>query len=266
MNDRDTARNLRPDQATNRRLDRLRWYNLAMGVFHLAQGVLILVLANDFTLPVLGHFLEGPPGSAPPEPTLLFDLRVAWGVAAFVFISALAHFTLSLFAHGWYRNQLLHKRNYARWIEYSFSSSIMIVLIAMLTGIYSAAALVALFGANAAMILFGWLQEKYERPGEIAGSGWLSFIFGSIVGIFPWVAIAIYLFSPGSPGEPPTFVYAIFVSLFVFFNIFALNMVLQYKRVGWWSNYLFGEAVYVFLSLTAKTALAWQVFAATLVE
>lgn len=265
MKDRDAARNPRPDQATNRRLDRLRWYNLAMGVFHLAQGVLILILANDFTLPVLGHFLEGPPGSAPPEPTLLFDLRVAWGVAAFVFISALAHFTLSLFAYGWYRNQLLHRRNYARWIEYSFSSSIMIVLIAMLTGIYSAAALVALFGANAAMILFGWLQEKYERPGEIAGSGWLSFIFGSIVGIFPWVAIAIYLFSPGSPAEPPTFVYAIFVSLFVFFNIFALNMVLQYKRVGWWSNYLFGEAVYVFLSLTAKTALAWQVFSATLV-
>jgi hypothetical protein len=60
-------------------------------------------------------------------------------------------------------------------------------------------------------------------------------------------------------------VYAIFVSLFVFFNSFALNQVLQYRQVGPWRDYLFGEYVYVALSLVAKSALAWQVFANTLV-
>ena len=65
--------------------------------------------------------------------------------------------------------------------------------------------------------------------------------------------------------NPPGFVYAIIVSLFVFFNIFALNMVLQYKQVGKWRDYLFGEKVYIFLSLTAKALLAWQVFANTLI-
>jgi hypothetical protein len=53
-------------------------------------------------------------------------------------------------------------------------------------------------------------------------------------------------------------------SLFVFFNIFAVNMVLQYKKVGKWKDYLFGERVYIILSLTAKTLLAWQIFAGTL--
>ena len=43
-------------------------------------------------------------------------------------------------------------------------------------------------------------------------------------------------------------------------------MVLQYKRVGPWRDYLFGEAVYVLLSLTAKSALAWQIFASTLID
>ena len=56
--------------------------------------------------------------------------------------------------------------------------------------------------------------------------------------------------SPGSTAEPPAFVYAIFVSLFVFFNIFALNMWLQYRRVNRWKSYLFGERAYFMLSLS----------------
>jgi hypothetical protein len=62
----------------------------------------------------------------------------------------------------------------------------------------------------------------------------------------------------------PNFVYGIFVSIFVFFNCFALNQWLQYKRVGKWADYLFGERVYLILSLTAKSALAWQIFGNTL--
>jgi hypothetical protein len=73
---------------------------------------------------------------------------------------------------------------------------------------------------NAAMILFGWLQERYEQPGS---GGWLPFGFGCIAGAVPWLAILVYLLAPGSPSpaQPPGFVYGIFVSLFVLFNIFA---------------------------------------------
>ena len=130
----------------------------------------------------------------------------------------------------------------------------------MITGIADIGALVALFGVNAAMILFGWLQERYEEPG---GGRWWPFVFGCVAGIVPWVAIGIYLIGPSA--EIPGFVYAIFVSLFVFYNSFAINQVLQYRRVGPWRDYVFGEAVYVGLSLVAKSALAWQVFANKLV-
>ena len=111
------------------------------------------------------------------------------------------------------------------------------------------------------MILFGALQEKYEKPGK---PNLLSFWFGSFAGIIPWIAILIYTLAPGQAAEPPTFVYAIVISLFVFFNCFAVNMILQYKQVGPWKDYLFGEKAYIFLSLTAKALLAWQVFAAVL--
>jgi hypothetical protein len=130
----------------------------------------------------------------------------------------------------------------------------------MITGISDVAALIGIAAANAAMILFGAVQERYESPG---GSLW-PFWLGSIVGIAPWIAIGVYLWSPGSAAEPPAFVYVIFVSLFAFFNVFALNMWLQYRQVGRWRSYLVGEKAYMVLSLVAKSALAWQVFAGTL--
>jgi hypothetical protein len=245
-----------------KRMTRLRWYNGAMGLLHLVQGLVILILANGFALPVTATFMEGPPGAGAPILHSLFEVRIAWGVAAFLFISALAHWLIAtpgIFA--WYRENLLRNRNYARWIEYSLSSSVMIVLIAMITGISDIAALGAIFGVNAAMILFGLLMEHYETPGH---AKWLAFGFGSAAGAVPWILIGVYLWAPGVSASPPAFVYAIFVSLFAFFGIFAGNMVLQYRQVGRWVDYLFGETMYVLLSLTAKSLLAWQVFASTL--
>ena len=247
-----------------RRFRRLRVYNLVMTLLHGAQGVALLVLSNDFSLPVTATFMEGPPGSGAPALTTLFDLPIGPTVAAFVLFSAAAHAILVLpGVFEWYRRNLERGRNDARWIEYSVSASIMIVLIAMLTGIGDIAALVALFGVNASMIFFGLAQEHSARPGE---GSLLPFWLGSIAGAVPWIAIAIYVVSPGTSADPPGFVYGIFVSLFLFFNVFALNMWLQYRRIGPWRDYLFGESVYVLLSLTAKSALAWQVFFPTLID
>jgi hypothetical protein len=252
------------DTSLDARLSRLRTFNVVMGALHFLQGVAILALTNDFTLPVTATFLNDAPGLAPPSLTEWFDVRIGWGVAAFVFLSAIAHWLIAAPGiYSWYRTNLLRNRNYARWIEYSLSSSLMVVLIAMLTGISDAAALLALFGVNASMILFGWLQERYEDPGS---GGWLPYWFGVIAGAVPWIAIGIFLWSPTTENSPPTFVYAIFVTLFIFFNSFAINMALQYRRVGKWRDYLFGESAYIVLSLVAKSALAWQVFAGTLID
>ena len=239
----------------------LRRWNLGLGLIHAAQAVAVLALATAVALPVTATFMEGPPGTAASAPTTLLDVSVAWGVALFLVLSAVFHWLVVLpGVFGRYTSGLTAQHNYFRWAEYSLSSSVMIVLIAMLTGISDVGALIGIFAANAAMIFFGAVQERYERPG---GSLW-PFWLGCVVGIAPWLAVGIYLWSPGSTAEPPAFVYAIFVSLFVFFNIFALNMWLQYRRIGPWKSYVFGERAYFMLSLVAKSALAWQVFAGTL--
>lgn len=247
-----------------RRISRLRSYNLVAAALHAIQAAAVLALANDFALPVTGTYLAGPPGTMPEDSVTLFEIHIGFAVAAYFALSAVAHLVVAsppFFER--YRAGLLENRNYFRWVEYSLSASLMIVLIAQLTGISDVAALIAIFGVNASMIFFGWLQEKYQQPGD---GGWLPFIFGCLAGIVPWLAIVIYVIAPGSTSgaEPPGFVYGIIVSLFVFFNIFAVNQWLQYKPVGRWRDYLIGERAYITLSLLAKSALAWQVFAGAL--
>jgi hypothetical protein len=251
-------------QSTVGRIKRLRWWNIIVGLVLAAEAVVLAVLANDFRLPVTATYMQGPPGT---ETTLtrIGGLPLAWGVFAFMAISAVSLLTIaSPGVFGWYKRNLLRNRNYGRWIEYSVSSSLMIVLITMLVGITDIAAMLAIFGVNASMILFGLLMEKYENPGR---PSWLSYWFGSFAGIIPWIGIVVYMVTPGFDGaEPPGFVYAIIISYFVFFFSFAVNMVLQYKQIGRWRDYLFGEKTYILLSLTSKSLLTWLVFANTLIE
>lgn len=243
----------------------LRRINVIAGLLHLVQMIVVLALSKDFTLPIKATYMAGPPGSTFAPPVVLFNTPVGLTVAIFLGLSALAHFIVaSPQFFGRYSAGLAQQRNYFRWVEYSISSSVMIVLIAQVTGIADVTALISIFGVNASMILFGWLQEKYENPGS---GGWLPFIFGCIAGSVPWIALLFYVFSIGGPGDTsaPAFVYGIVLTIFLFFNSFALVQWLQYKKVGKWSDYLRGERTYITLSLVAKSALAWQIFANTLI-
>jgi len=250
------------------RLRRLRAGNLALAALHAAQAGVILALSNDFSLPVTGSFLEGPPGvTAPAAPERLFGLPLGPAVAAFLLLAALDHLLVAVPPlRGWYERSLARGRNPARWIEYSLSASLMVVLIAMLTGVSDGGALLALFGVNAAMILFGWLMETTNEGRERAD--WRPFVFGCVAGAVPW-AVIVYSIAGSVAGDgdgPPGFVYAIFVTLFALFNSFAVNQALQFARVGRWRDALVAEWGYLVLSLVAKSLLAWQVFANTLLD
>jgi hypothetical protein len=247
--------------------EKLRIWNIFMGFLHLVQGLLIILLTNNFTVPITTSFLTFNPsmGKLWPETNVLVNLPFGIMVAVFLFISAVAHFTVSSpGVFGWYVNNLKRGINYARWYEYAFSASLMIVLIAMLCGVYDLGALIMAFALTGVMNLCGLVMEVHNQTTK--KTNWTSYIVGCIAGIAPWVAIAIYFFGSlaQAGGGVPKFVYAILPILFVFFFCFAVNMVLQYKKVGPWRDYLFGERVYILLSLIAKSALAWQVFAGTL--
>lgn len=247
----------------------LRRLNIGAGVLHLVTGLAMIVLGDrDFELPVSGFNIAGPPGT-PLENGFLsefFGIPLAVSVATFSLLSALFHFIVAFPGYSGYKSELRRGRNRFRWVEYSLSSTLMIVLIAATTGITDLAALIALAFANASMILFGWIMEMVNTPDD---KPWFTpFWMGCVAGIGPWLAILIPLWfnlrQDGAEG-PPGFVYGIIVSIFFFFNTFAINQWLQYRKTGRWSDYLWGEKVYIVLSFVAKSVLAWQIFANTLI-
>lgn len=242
----------------------LRRWNITLAILHAAQGIAILLLSNGFSLGLSIPYMTGPPGS----PTLGIDpvwqVPLATFIAVFLFLAAADHLICALpGADRWYVRSLERGTNPLRWWEYSVSASLMIVLIALISSIGELTALIAIFGANVGMILFGLAMEE-RNPAGTERVDWRPFIYGCIAGAFPWVAIGIVLIRAQIAAGVPGAIWGIYISLFVLFFTFALNMWLHYAKKSRWANIVSYEKTYLVLSLVAKSLLAWQIFAAAL--
>lgn len=243
-------------------------WNKALAALHALQGVLVIVLAKNVTFPISTSYLTLDPlaTQASGKPVLVdathsvFDINLAYLVAAFFFMSAIAHILIATVYRKSYEAGLKKGINKFRWYEYMVSASTMMVAIAILSGVYDLSSLIMIFALTGFMNAMGLMMEVHNQTTK--KTNWLSYLIGAKSGLIPWIVIAIYFWGTNTygSGQIPTFVYWIYGSIFVFFNCFAINMYLQYKKKGKWADYLYGERVYMILSLVAKTALAWQIF------
>jgi hypothetical protein len=245
---------------TDQRLASLRSWNLGLTSLHFVQAVVILVLAGSFAITVTSSIPQGPPGTAVPAPDALFDVPIGGAVAVFLALAALDHLLTATVYRSTYERDLRRGINRFRWVEYSVSATLMIILISFYSGITSINAVIAIIGANVGMILFGWVQELMNAPGRTTTT-MLPFWFGTIVGLAPWVSIAFNIFGSTTV---PGFVYGIVVTQVILFFSFGLNQWLQYRGMGKWTDYAYGEKAYLVLSLVAKSLLAWQIFGGSL--
>ncbi len=241
-------------------------FNRKMGFLHLIQGTAILILSlsvesfKTFRPTIYGRFFEVyDSGAYGPETQALFDLPFGIMVALFLLLSALFHFLIS----GPFKSQYLFAldkgSNPFRWYEYALSSSLMIVLLATMFGLLTIEAIILIFIVNALMNLFGLLMEKMN-PLERTHTDWTAHWFGWIAGITPWALIVLYMLNNGDLSQLPWFVIPGLLFYFLTFNLFAFNQYAQYKKIGPWADYIFGERMYIWLSLFGKSILAWFVF------
>lgn len=250
------------------KLKGLNRFNLIMGGLHFIQAIAVLLLSDPErgVVPVTLSFLKFDQTISKllPASEQLFTINLAWLVALFFFLSSMAHLFIATVYREKYESDLMKGINKVRWFEYALSASVMMVAISLLSGIYDLSSLIMIFFLDAIMNLTGLAMEIHNQ-GE-KKIKWLNFVIGCIAGIIPWIVFGIYVYGARQfgGGNIPTFVYWIYVSIFIFFNSFAINMFLQYKKIGAWKNYLYGERAYIILSLVAKTLLAWQVFGGTL--
>ena len=118
-------------------------WNLGLAFLFAIQGVVLLILSNAYSLPVTTNYLTADPlVSQNTGHTVLvtatqhfFDVNLVYLVVAFMFMAALVHLLAATTYRIKYEADITKGINHARWIEYAFSTSIMIVIIGMLVGI-----------------------------------------------------------------------------------------------------------------------------------
>jgi hypothetical protein len=213
--------------AWDREMSILRRRNLYLGLMHLFSGVSGFYLGKtvdnmkNFRIPISTIFLDWNTETR----TASQDLKevhsfefVVW-TSMFAFMSAAAHFII-LWQWDSYVADLKRGLNRYRWWEYAISSSLMIVLIAMLFGVYDLISLIFIASINAAMNLFGDVMELRNAGKAPEDVDWTPFIYGGIAGLYSWVII--FTFMVGSPGVEgaPWFVWAILVTYIILFCTF----------------------------------------------
>ncbi|MBZ2165937.1 heliorhodopsin HeR [Methanobacterium spitsbergense] len=248
----------------------LKKLNTGAGIFLFAQGIVMLALGflltwnrdiYTFYLKFKIISLAPPTFQVLPDPNVVFTVtNLGVILSSFLLISGIALLLIAFVKNKTYIENLKKGMNPYRWYEYAITSSIMLVIIATFVGVWDLWSLVMIFVLNAIMIICGLLMEKINF--NTKKTDWSAYLLGCLAGFTPWVVLAAYFIAAlgSSDTNPPTFVYLTLLFYFIIFNTFSINMILQYKGVGKWKDYLYGERVYILLSFIAKTILAWLVF------
>lgn len=134
----------------------------------------------------------------------------------------------------------------------------MLVVLMMLGGLIEIATIVFIFTLNFVMNMMGLMMEKHNQL--TTKTSWFSFNVGVLAGIVPWIMGGMYFWvsTQNIADSVPVYAQFGFLLTFIFFNTFAVNMYLQYKKIGKWKDYVYGEKAYVVLSLTSKSLLDWK--------
>jgi hypothetical protein len=244
----------------------LQTFNRIAGLTHLIQAIALAFILNDnTTIPVITRFFDETSDGVRPVSETLFEFPIALIAPIFLALSAAAHLLISSPSYVRRYEQNIEKGiNPVRWWEYAISSSLMLVVLLMLGGLIELSSVVFIFTLNFIMNLMGLMMEKYNQLTQT--TSWLPFNIGVLAGIVPWIMGGLYFWVSTNNIADSIPVYAQFGFLltFLFFNSFAINMWLQYKKVGKWKVYAYGEKAYIVLSLVSKSALGWIIVLGTL--
>uniref|UniRef100_A0A7S2JS47 Uncharacterized protein n=1 Tax=Haptolina brevifila TaxID=156173 RepID=A0A7S2JS47_9EUKA len=257
----------------------LRKWNGAMFLFHAIFGFIALGMGKrDLKVPVYGSKvgIEVLASNAtrgwkqvPLKPERVSWLYLTVLVASFSLLSSFFHLGNAFIWRKQYIKAL--ESGYApfRWMEYSISASVMILLLSYISGSIVMNTQVMLFGLTFVTMIFGHLHEVICRPkslDEWQGSklwrlqahffGYIPqcFAWGIVIAQFMEGASASTIDASGEERKMPTFVYVIvFGELLVFWSFGIVQLLVSLKPP---SLYYKGEIVYMWLSLFAKGLLA----------
>lgn len=248
---------------------KLRQLNAALALLHAVSAALIVGLAADkwdvhLTVPQI-RWVPVPTNAT--NATLgcndnictiktarvkAFTVHIETIVAVFHSFAVLSHLYAAVDYEQRYYKNLLRSRVPHRWIEYSVSAPPMFTCILLLCGITDVWTHLACFALVA-------LTQAMGHASDIAPQHFTFFFTcGCLMQLAIWPPVYYHLYDTlgGAAKAPPNFVYYIVWSLLLLFCCFAI---VNFRYRGR-KKPIHAEYWYMALSLTAKSALAWQIF------
>ena len=231
----------------------LRIVQLISGVLSAIQMCIIGALYVRTTMPVSILLLSG-------KNVVLFEVSIDTVIIVRLGISVFYSFLLAVpCLYKKYAIGIVDKHNYFRWLCYSISSPLFLVLIAIMLGTTDVLTLSYIFWLSCATVLFFFIQERYEFPGT---GGNMPALFGWITGLVPWVGMGVYAFVPwdennGRVVGENTLSVLMYSTGLVGYILYGAVHVLQYNLVSVFSDYMVGELIFILLDITMNFLMTW---------
>lgn len=253
----------------------LQHWRIILAIATTMQALAIIVLSVQYRVPIVASFLttdtlqsqlQGKQVVSPATAQLL-SLNLSYLIVAMFTVTVLTHLAMvTVYRHSYERFLVQKEVNPLRWLEAAVTTSLMLVIIAMLVGVYDAVSLALLC---IALVLMSLSVFAFELVSQTKRNKQLQWIIGSIIllaAIVPWLVIASYLVATSifATLHQPTYLYWLCASIFVVFIIAGFNTYLSHRRQGKWASYLWGDFWHVAIIFVAESLLAWQVFASVL--
>jgi hypothetical protein len=246
----------------------LNRFNLVLGFLLLIEAVAIVVLSRTLSVPVTTNYLSTDAlasqaaGHTVWAPALkhLFDVNLAYAVAVCLAVAGVARLWVATRYRKTYETDLKQGINKSKRFEYIIGGGLVLLVLALVNGVYDVSTLLAIFGFTEILGLFSLIVERNKevpvKQPRIAGKLMLVAAFA------PWVILAIYLFGAQLYGDRslPAYIYFLDASIFLLAVIMSSIPVMQMRGRGKFADYVYSEKAYLLLNFVLVSAFAWQIY------
>jgi hypothetical protein len=196
---------------------------------------------------------------AVPRSAELVCYNITWYAGVFILLSGFAHIMHMVpRIRPWYEYKIERHQSPMRWVEYSFSCSLMRIYIAQVSGVTDVSTLALIFILTQSTMFYAMLHEIINAKNRADGfkQNYLPVVLAFIPNTATWGVIFAY-FAQGIGKVEASLAAIIVLILFLLELSFPIVFFLQWKMVGPFKDYLIGEFAFIVLSFTTKTFLAW---------
>ena len=242
--------------------------NLAAFIFHLALAIVTGVVGNLDMRPPIYTTKNTFVYNATTTGFTLLPRYEEVGDGFPVTILTLSFFTITSFFHllnvtvfaNLYFGSLERCYTPTRWFEYFVTASIMISIIAFLSGTRDVISIAMISGLIASTMLFGFLSELVNRPAS--ETEWeeerllvrlAPHLFGYVPYVFAWTTILYTFIGSGGICSAPKWVIAIIFAQLILFSLFVVPQLYQIMHAP--SKFVRGEVAFIVLSFISKAVL-----------